>query len=412
LNNQIVQAGDKGPYIQSEKLVRYKNCIDQLIVQGDAYYCFCTKERLDEVRKIQELNKQPTGYDGNCLNINLDDAKKRIESGEKFVVRLKMPKTGETIFTDLIRGEVKFKNELVDDQVLLKTDGFPTYHLAAVVDDHDTEITHVLRGDEWLSSVPKHLMLYKMFGWQAPEFAHLTLLLNADKSKLSKRQGDVSVEDYKNKGYLPEAIINFIAFLGWNPGDEREIFSLEELVNEFSLEKVNKAGAVFNLEKLDWYNKEYLKKMNNTKLAELCKPLLEDKFQISNFKFQIDKVVALEKERATTLVELVENVRFVFELGDYESELLVWKKSDKAKTKENLAKLSQILTKLGDFSKEKLETIIGEWLKAENLGTGDVLWPMRVALSGQKNSPGPYEIAEVLGREESLKRINLAISKL
>ncbi|KKQ28114.1 MAG: Glutamate-tRNA ligase [Candidatus Magasanikbacteria bacterium GW2011_GWC2_37_14] len=414
LNNKIVQIGGKGPYIQSERLSIYRQFVNELINNNHAYYCFCSKERLDEVRKIQELNKQASGYDGHCRNISLEEAKKMIEAGESAVVRMKMPKEGVTKFTDLIRGEVSFENKLVDDQVILKSDGFPTYHLAVVVDDHLMKITHIVRGEEWLSSTPKHIELYKMFGWQPPLFAHLPLLLNPDRSKLSKRQGDVAVEDYIKKGYLPEAVINFVAFLGWNPGDEREIFSLEELVKEFSLEKVNKAGAVFNLEKLDWYNREYLKKMSNEELVKRCGVLFEEKYHISDNKCQIalDKVVGLEKERATTLVELVENVKFVFELGEYEAELLVWKKSDKAKTKENLAKLSQILAKLSDFSKEKLELVIGEWLKAENIGTGDVLWPMRVALSGQKNSPGPYEIAEVLGKDESLRRINQAIAKL
>ncbi len=412
LNNKIVQKGDCGPYVQSERLTIYKKHAEKLLEKNHAYYCFCSKERLEEVKKIQELNKQPTGYDGHCRNLQPTEAKKRVEAGESHVIRMKMPKEGVTKFNDLIRGEVSFENKLVDDQVIMKADGYPTYHLAVVVDDHLMEITHVIRGEEWLSSTPKHIELYKMFGWQAPEFAHLPLLLNSDKSKLSKRQGDVAVEDYRDKGYLAQALVNFVAFLGWNPGDEREIFSLEELVKEFSLEKVNKAGAVFNLEKLDWYNREYMKKMSDEELADLCQPLLEEKFQISNFKFQIDKVVALEKERATTLVELVENVRFIFELTDYEADLLIWKKSDGVKTREILAKLSDFLAKLSDFSKENLEKKIGEWLVSEGFGTGDVLWPMRVALSGQKNSPGPYEIAEVLEKEETLKRIKNAIAKL
>jgi nondiscriminating glutamyl-tRNA synthetase len=238
-NNKIVQVGDKGPYIQSERLDIYKKYVEELINNGHAYYCFCSKERLDEVRKVQELNKQPTGYDGHCRNLSLTEAKKRIEAGESAVVRMKMPHEGITKFTDLIRGVVEFQNSLIDDQVLLKSDGFPTYHLAVVVDDHLMEISHVIRGEEWLSSTPKHLVLYEMFGWQPPKFAHLPLLLNPDRSKLSKRQGDVSVEDYKNKGYLPEAMINFIAFLGWNPGGEKEIYSLDELIKEFSLDKVN-----------------------------------------------------------------------------------------------------------------------------------------------------------------------------
>lgn len=405
---------DGEPYIQSEHLDIYQRHAQQLIDGGHAYYCFCSKERLDEIRKIQELNKQPTGYDGHCRGINPDGAKKRVKAGESCVIRMKIDKTGVTKFTDLIRGEVEFENKLIDDQVILKSDGYPTYHLAVVVDDHLIGITHVIRGEEWLPSTPKHIELYKMFGWKPPQFAHLPLLLNSDRSKLSKRQGDVAVEDFIEKGYLPESLVNFVAFLGWNPGDEREIFNLKELIKEFSLEKINKAGAVFNLEKLDWYNREYLKKMSNKELAERCKSLFEKKYQISDSRYQlaIDKVVSLEKERATTLIELAENVKFVFEEPNYEPKLLVWKKSDAGKTKQNLAKLSQFLANLSNFSKENLEAKIGEWLKVEGMGTGDVLWPMRVALSGQKNSPGPYEIAEVLGKEKTLERIKNAIKKL
>jgi len=415
-NNKVVQVGDKGPYIQSERLDIYHKYIDELIEKGQAYYCFCSKERLDEVRKIQELNKQATGYDGHCRNINLEEAKKRIETGEKAVVRMKMPKEGATKFTDLIRGEVSFENKLIDDQVILKSDGFPTYHLAVVVDDHLMEITHVIRGEEWLSSTPKHIELYKMFGWQPPLFAHLPLLLNPDKSKLSKRQGDVAVEDYIKKGYLPEAVLNFVAFLGWNPGDEREIFSLEELVKEFSLEKVSKAGAVFNLEKLDWYNREYMKKMDNAELANRCSALFEEKYSVNSSQYSVDlaKIVGLEKERATTLVELVDNVKFVFEMGDYDKELLVWKKSTAEDAKNKLTELSDLLNTFSDqdWNKAILEKKIGEWIQEKGYGMGDVLWPMRVALSGQKNSPGPYEIADVLGKEECLLRIKLAITKI
>ncbi len=410
----VEQVGQNGPYIQSEKLETYQKYADQLIEEKKAYYCFCSKERLEELRKIQEVNKQPPGYDGHCRNLSLEEAKLRIANGEKYVIRMKMPKEGTTKFTDLIRGEVEFRNELVDDQVILKTDGFPTYHLAVVIDDHFMEITHAIRGEEWLSSTPKHLVLYDMFGWQPPQFAHLPLLLNADKSKLSKRQGDVAVEDYRNKGYLPEAVINFVAFLGWNPGTEKEIFSLDELVQEFSLERVSKSGAVFNLEKLDWYNKEYLKMIDENRLLDLCKPLLEEKYKISNSQFSISKIIALERERATTLVELAENLRFIFEDLPYESEILVWKKDTRDGTKNKLQELYNYLSNFSvqDWTKKKMEQKVGEWIKEKNYGVGDVLWPMRVALSGQKNSPGPYEIAEVLGKEKSLERMQVGIKKL
>lgn len=411
---EVIQIGKNGPYIQSERLDIYRKHIDKLVKDGHAYHCFCSKKRLEELRQIQQANKQATGYDGMCRDIPLAEAKKRVAAGESHVIRMKMPRTGVTKFTDLVRGDVEFKNELIDDQVLLKADGFPTYHLAVVVDDHLMEITHVIRAEEWLPSTPKHIELYKMFGWKPPEFAHLSLLVNKQKQKLSKRHGDVAVQDFIDKGYLPEAMVNFIAFLGWNPGDERELFSLDELIKEFDFKKVSKAAGVFNLEKLDWFNREYLKRMGGRELAERCEVLLEKKYKVKSRKYKVDlsKVVGLEKERATTLVELVENVKFVFEELPYEAELLVWKKSDVKKISDNLAKLSEFLINLDDWSKTELEARVGEWIKENELTVGEVLWPMRVALSGQKNSPGPFEIAEVLGKEETIKRLKTAIVKL
>lgn len=426
---------DEQPIVQSERLEIYRQHAQKLLSEGNAYYCFCPPERLAQLRQRQEKNKQPTGYDQLCLKtVNFDEAQKRALAGEKNIVRLKMPKEGETVFNDLIRGQVAFKNELVDDQVLLKSDGFPTYHLAVVVDDHLMKITDIIRGEEWISSTPKHLQLYKYFGWEPPRFAHLPLILNPDKSKLSKRQGDVSVEDYKNKGYLSEALVNFIAFLGWNPGGERELFTLDELVEEFSLEKVSKAGAVFNIEKLNWFNQQYLKRLPLPELTERARPwfsaaILDDKRR--DDKQWLEKVLALERERVTTLAELPEAVKFIFELPDYPAELLVWKKSTRDEARKVLLELKEFLEKLdlnsvvpsppqrrgqGEVSslwtKGKLEQKVGEWIKEKGYSTGAVLWPLRVALSGQQNSPGPFEIAEVLGKEETRRRLEMAIQRL
>lgn len=420
---KIVQKGDCGSYIQSERLDIYKKYVAELIANDHAYYCFCSKERLDELRKMQELNKMPTGYDRHCCNCPKEDIEKRLKSGEPYVVRMKMPKEGTTKFSDLIKGEVEFKNELIDDQVILKADGFPTYHLAVVVDDHLMEITHVIRGEEWLSSTPKHIQLYKMFGWTAPEFAHLPLLLNPDKSKLSKRQGDVAVEDYKAKGYLPETVVNFVAFLGWNPGTEKELYTLNELVGEFDLSRVNKSGAVFNLPKLDWYNEQYIRTMELSELVERCIPFLIESQLVKDYRKLTDEykkwlegVIALERGRVANLSQISEALKFVFsDKLNYDAEILVWKKSTKKETKENLKSLSELLlnTKIVQkWTKENLEAKIGEWMKEKGLGTGSVLWPMRVALSGQENSPGPYEIAEVLGREKTIDRLVEAAKKI
>lgn len=410
-SGQITEVGNCGPYVQSDRLDIYKKYVNELLEKGHAYYCFCTPERLTELREYQQKKKLPTGYDGHCREINLEEAKKRISAGEKYVVRVKMPKQGETVFNDLIRGEVRIKNALVDDQVLLKSDGFPTYHLAVVVDDHLMEITHIIRGEEWISSVPKHIQLYKYFGWEVPQMAHLPLLLNSDKSKLSKRQGDVAVEDYINKGYLPEAIINFVAFLGWNPGDDRELFTLEELIKEFSLEKVGKAGAVFNMDKLAWYNKRYIKKLSDEELVEKAWPWLE---KIAEKSELLTKVVALERERIATLSELPSAIEFIFKLPDYQPELLIWKKSFVEELKKVLPALENLLDNFSEkeWNKDNLERRIGEWVKEKGYSNGSVLWPLRVALSGLEKSPGPFEIAGVLGKEESLRRIKLAIIKL
>ena len=255
----IVERGDHGPYIQSKRLDMYRHYADELLANGHAYHCFCTSERLEKLRADQTALKQAPRYDKQCLSLSKDEVKRRIEAGEPYVIRLDVAfERGEIVFHDLVRGQVKIHAKDIDDQVLMKSDGFPTYHLANVVDDHLMEISHVIRGEEWLPSTPKHILLYEAFGWEQPEFAHLPLLLNPDKSKLSKRQGDVAVEDYLRKGYLKEALINFVALLGWNPGQgsTQEVFSLEELTFAFDINHVHKAGAVFDLRKLDWLDRK------------------------------------------------------------------------------------------------------------------------------------------------------------
>lgn len=412
----VVEVGDKGPYIQSERLDIYKKYSGQLLAEGNAYHCFCTAERLEDLRNYQQKNKLPSGYDRHCRDLRMDEVKAKIDAGETHVLRMKMPTDGQTTFQDLIHGEVTFKNELVDDQVIIKTDGFPTYHFAVVIDDHFMEISHVIRGEEWLSSTPKHIQLYKYFGWEAPLMAHLPLLLNADKSKLSKRQGDVAVEDYITKGYLSQAMINFVAFLGWNPGTEQELYSMEQLIKDFKIEKINKSGAVFNLEKLDWHNQQHLRILNDAELVNVCLPWLLKSGLVAESvdKTWLAKALNLEKDRITTLADIGEALKFVFVLPEYTGEILVWKKSTLDEVKNILPKLAEHMNTIGvqDWNKEKLQILIGEWTVSSVFSNGQVLWPLRVALSGQQNSPGPFEIAEVLGKEESLKRLNFAISKL
>lgn len=415
-NGKVIQVGDKGPYIQSQRLEVYQKHNEILLENGSAYYCFCTKERLDEVRKFQELNKLPPGYDGHCREIPLTEARERAKAGESFVTRMKMPKEGVTAFDDLIGGKVEFKNALVDDQVLMKSDGFPTYHLAVVVDDHLMEITHVIRGEDWISSTPKHIKLYEMFGWEAPRFGHLSLLINEQKQKLSKRHGDVSVEDFKAKGFLHEALVNFVAFLGWNPGDEREMFTLKELKTEFSIERVHKPAAVFNREKLNWYNKQYMMKLDLADLVERTRPFirqagLNEAAELPTAK--LAPLLDLERGRANTLVELVTGIGFAFATQlDYDAEILVWKKGTKEEAKQIFSELVELLPQVGEWTKENLDAKLQTFIAEKVYGVGNVMWPLRVALSGQKNSPGPTELAFVLGKDETLKRITSAITKL
>jgi len=413
----IFEVGDYGPYIQSERLGIYKKYVMELVEKGHAYYCFCEPKRLEEARKQQMAEKKPAKYDRYCLlNLKPEEINQKLKENCSYTIRMKIPE-GETLEAeDIVRGKVKFKTDLVDDQVLLKSDGFPTYHLANVVDDHFMGITHVIRGEEWLSSLPKHLLLYKYFGWEPPKFAHLPLLLNTDKSKLSKRQGDVAVEDYVKKGYLKEALINFVALLGWNPGggETQEIFSVSQLIKKFELEKVHKAGAVFDLKKLDWINSQYIKKMSGEELYEKVLPFFEQKdFYIEaeearKSKEYIIKILEIEKERMEKLSDAGEGNRFFFQDFEPQKEMLRWKEMTDEELKKSLEKSQAVLENIseGDWQKNKIEEKL---IQAAGDKKGGLLWPLRVALTGAEKSPSPFEVAWALGKMETLKRIKKAM---
>ena len=399
--------------IQSERLDLYKKYAQQLIDENKAYYCFCSEERLGESKAIRQRQKLPTGYDGQCRNLSAEEIKNNLGAGRPYVIRFKMPKTGLTEFIDLIRGQVSFDNKILDDQIILKSNGWPTYHLASVIDDHEMEISHVIRGEDWLPSTPKHILLYQAFGWEPPIFAHLPLLLNPNHSKLSKRQGDVAVEDFLKNGYLPEALLNFILLLGWNPGTNQEIFDLQSMIEAFSLEKINKAGAIFDLNKLDWLNGEYIRKKSAEELAKLCQPYYAEaglKTDLKNLK----AIVATEQSRIKKLSEIVSATEFFFKAPDYDPQLLIWKKLNAKETAKNLAALAEELEKIKEkeWTEKFIEAEIKKFIEGNKQGMGDYLWPMRAALSGRKASPGPFEIAGVLGREETLKRLEKAIEIL
>ncbi|MBI4438050.1 glutamate--tRNA ligase [Candidatus Uhrbacteria bacterium] len=413
VDGRLEEKGENGPYTQSARLELYTEHARRLIEQGDAYYCFCSRERLEDARKAAELSRLPTKYDRTCLRLTPEEVRARLEAGEKPVVRLHIPE-GETTFEDIIRGSVTIQNEQIDDQVLLKADGFPTYHLAVVVDDHLMGVTHIIRGEEWISSVPKHVHLYRAFGWAIPVYAHLPLILNPDKSKLSKRQGDVAVEEYLTKGYLPEALLNYVALLGFNPTGDREIYTLRELIEAFDLSKVNKSGAVFDVQKLDWMNGMYIRSMDLGTLMERAEPFLGGAGKALDAE-RLKKILAVEQERMTTLTEIVEHVRPYVESVAYDAALLVWKKSTKEDARAKLEGVHELLSAMAPqvFDDVALiETEVKRYIEDKGFENGPVLWPMRVALSGSQNSASPFQIAWILGREETLARLAHAIEYL
>lgn len=403
--------GKFGPYIQMERLDIYKKLSDQLLEEGKAYRCFCSEERLTEMRNDQEANKQAPRYDRLCAGLSREESDRRAQAGEKFVIRQKMPLEGEIKVHDELRGDIIFKAADLDDHVLIKSNGVPTYQFANIVDDHLMEISHVTRGDEWIASFPKNILLYQAFGWTPPKFIHLPLILNKTGGKLSKRQGDVFVEQYRDKGYLPEAIVNFCVLLGWHPKNDQEIWSLEDLKKNFSLSGLGASPAVFDTDKLDYFNGYYLRQKSVSELTELCQPY----FQAANLTAanheQLESFVALAQDRLKKLSDITEHTAFLFALPQYDENLLCWKSLTLETVLTNLREIKTELEKFSaaEWNKDNLEKTILSWIKDNEKKNGDYLWPLRVSLSGLKNSPGPFEIAAALGREESLRRIDSAL---
>jgi len=411
-NGKIYQKGDFGPYIQSQRTEIYKKYAEELLKKGVAYRCFCTPQRLEELRKTQLINKQPPMYDRFCRNLSQKESDERAKN-EPFTIRLKMPDE-EIIFNDIIRGEVRFDGKLIDDQVLLKSDGFPTYHLANVVDDHLMKVSHVIRGEEWLSSTPKHVVLYRYFGWEAPKFAHLPLLLNPDRSKLSKRSGDVSVEDFKNEGYLPEAIINYVALLGWSTEDSQQFFTKEELIQKFSLERCSDSSAIFDRQKLLWMNSEYVRKTDTERLFLYAKAFLEKAGfkNIDEQKEYIKKLIEAEKERIKLLKDIPCLIEYFLKKDDeiVYDENAVKKYLSTEQQKIILSQILEELKKIENFDKTTLEAKIREFCQKNGYKTSDVFHPIRVAVSGRKEGIGLFDLLELLGKERVINRIKRVIS--
>lgn len=398
--------GEYGPYRQSERGDIYEKYLKKLLDENKAYYCFCAKEELESDRQAMLVQGLPPKYSGKCRHLSKEEKGKRIEERESFVIRFKTPET-EIEFNDIIRGKVKFNSALIGDFVIAKDLRTPLFNFAVVIDDFEMKISHVIRGEDHLSNTPKQILIQKAFGFEEPKYAHLPLILAPDRSKLSKRYIESSVFDYKDEGYLADALVNFLAFLGWHPEDEREILSRDDLIKEFNLRRVQKGGAVFNIEKLEWLNGQYINKSKPADLVKAIKELIP--LEWSENKKLLLKIIAVEKERIKKLTDFRELADFFFKLPNYDVKLLSWQNMATEKIITNLELLLGTLKEIleEDFSKTELENKIMPL--SEVWGKGELLWPLRVALSGKQASPGPFEIMEILGKEETLKRIRSAI---
>jgi glutamyl-tRNA synthetase len=400
--------GKFAPYVQTQRLEIYKKYAQELIDKGNAYYCFCTSERLSKMREAQKKRKTAPRYDRCCLKLSKEETDRKSKSGAPYVIRLKVPENETISFNDLIRGEVQINSNDVDDQVLIKSDGIPTYHLAVVVDDHLMEITHVLRGEEWISSMPKQVLLYRYLGWEMPVFAHLTVLLDpSGHGKMSKRRGSVFARQFLEDGYLPEAVLNFLMLLGWNPGTDQEIFSLDEFIQAFSLDNLHKKAPVFDRAKLDHLNNYYLCRKTNNELAKLLKPFLPE----LSIK-QLAIAAPLIKERIKTLKEARELLEFVWACPDCPREMLLQKIKDCQIVKEMLAAAKEIIAKFGIDETKKLQEEMLKIIKERGWNTGCFFMVLRVAVCAKPITPPILESLPLIGKEESLSRIKTAIDKL
>ena len=392
--------GKHAPYRQSERLSIYKEFAETLITNGHACYCFCTKERLDEMRKQQEANKMTPRYDKTCRNLSQDIVASNLQKGIQHVIRMKVPENQTVSFTDLIIGDISFSTNDIDDQIIMKADGFPTYHLAVVIDDHLMEITHIIRGREWIPSTPKHILLYNFFGWEIPTHAHLPLILNSDgKGKLSKRHGHASVDYYKDLGYLPDAVLNFLSNLVWYHPEGKEIYDIEEFINLFKLEKINSQGARFNLDKLDWMNGEYIRKMDDLELKSIVFNFYKEQYD----EELIGKTIPLIKERIKKLSDYYPLCEFLFKKPDsYEVDLI--------QHKQMFEKVLSVLVSLDNWRANLIGEALQDLATKESIKFSEFFMNLRVSITGKKISPPLNESLELLGKEETISRIE-AIAK-
>ncbi|HIU88514.1 MAG TPA: glutamate--tRNA ligase [Candidatus Avilachnospira avistercoris] len=405
--------GPVGPYVQSERQAQgiYLEYAKKLVEKGEAYYCFCTPERLKTLTRTVN-GEEITQYDKHCLSLSKEEVEAKLAAGEPYVIRQNNPRTGTTTFHDELYGDITVDNAELDDMILIKSDGYPTYNFANVVDDHLMGITHVVRGNEYLSSAPKYNRLYEAFGWEVPVYVHCPLITDENHKKLSKRSGHSSFEDLVEQGFIPEAVVNYVALLGWSPESEREIFSLSELVKEFDYRRISKSPAVFDMVKLSWMNWEYIKAMDFERFYALAEPYLK---KVITKPLDLRKIAAMVKTRIEVLPDIEGHIDFFEEMPEYDTSLYVHKKmkTNEENSLELLKEVRPLLAETADFTNDGLFALLKSFGDEKGYKTGFMMWPIRTALSGRAMTPaGATEILEVLGKEESLSRIDKAIEKL
>ena len=396
--------GDFGPYRQSERLEIYRQHVRKLFDEDHAYPCFCSIERIDNLRDGQRTNGETPRYDGLCRRLKKEESARRVVSGETHVVRMKIPEIPETlVLNDLIRGRVSIETSQTEDQVIVKSDGFPTYHLAVVVDDHLMQITHVVRGEEWLPSFPKHLLLYRYFGWDPPEFAHLPLILNPDRTKLSKRQGDVAVEDFRDQGFLAETLVNFISLLGWSPADDRELFTLAELIEEFSFGRVNKSGAVFDREKLNWMNQQYIQNLDQQDLVRRVAPFVAKTVYAEQDMELLEKAVKILQPRLVTLAETAKRLALFFDEEPQATDPEVLSLLKEESSKLVLAEFIKQLQTIEKLNEENLGSVVKNVQTVTNIKGKNLWMPLRYAITLEAQGPDLKLIVDLFGREKCMR---------
>lgn len=405
--------GNYGPYIQSERRGLYKEYAEKLVELGGAYYCFCDKERLDKLKEAQTAKGITPKYDGYCKGLSKEEIQEKIDAGIPYVIRQKIDPHGKTTFHDEIFGDITVDNAILDENVLLKSDGLPTYNFANVIDDHLMNITHVIRGNEYLSSTPKYNLIYESFGWDIPKYIHVSPVMKDSGKKLSKREGDASYEDFINKGYLKEAIVNYVALLGWSPGGEQEIFTMDELIEHFSVSGISKSPAIFDEKKLSWMNGEYIRKMSEEDFAKEAMPYIKE--AVKRTDIDMNAICALLHARIEKFTDIADQLTFIDELPEYDNELYTHKKmkTNPENSLESLKAILPVLEGIDDWTMENIHSALFALIEKMEVKNGIILWPLRVAVSGLPFTPGGgVDLAAILGKDETIARVKKGIEQL